>query len=303
LTKRCSEVEDLLRNAQCKTLLHEVYKEIDELDRQAVNGAAKQGDVPQEVRLSREELASSLQILRVAILFMEEVFFTLNLEIQYTHPVNLGWINYFARWAYAPLFRMWWPLLKPMFAARFTRFFEDRFSLARLEDPPSAVEDVTGTIGEGERGFAWACWLAERKPGDAPPKDRTVMSYKLAMRYRDKEVYKVQAALLLVHVDPDMALWDAEDLYVPPGLWGAGIGEAFLQEIERVLKGRGVKRLVVRLSISPLDLVAHKKSADAAQLYRCSHFQEMAEVAGDLRAKFSDKVVPSRVTWMRKDLY
>jgi GNAT superfamily N-acetyltransferase len=251
----------------------------------------------------------------VAILFMEEVFFALDLDTQYTHPVNLGWINYFARWAYSPLFRMWWPLLKPMYAPRFTRFFEDQFGLARLEDPPSAVEDVTGTVGQSERGFAWACWLAEQKPAYVIPPDARVLSYKLAMKFRRQKVYQVQAGLLLVRIHAETALWPASDLYVPPGMWGAGIGEAFLQDVEGTLRGLGVKQLVVQLRIQPNDRVARKKNADAAQLYRCAHFLEAQRSAGqliagalqieldtDLLEKIFGSAAESSVTWMVKDL-
>jgi GNAT superfamily N-acetyltransferase len=318
LAKRCSELEELLRNAQCKTLLHEVYKEIDELDRQELGVAppkpaeppVQQGPAPGPVRLSSDELLVSLQILRVAILFMEEVFFTLDLDTQYTHPVNLGWINYFARWAYSPLFRMWWPLLRPMFAARFTCFLEERFSLARLVDPPSAVEDVTGTVGRGEKGFAWACWLEEQKPNSIPP-GWTVLSYNLRMRFHDKDIYEVQAAVLLVHIGSPWACWAAEDLYVPPGLWGAGIGGAFLTEIEETLAKLGVSLLVVRRRIPQPDLVARKRSADAAQLFRCAHFSEARLdkgmiIAGGLPIDpgtlFSDGAKPSEYNWMYKKL-
>jgi hypothetical protein len=64
--------------------------------------------------MSSEELTESLRMIRRVLLFMQEVFLTENLATHYNPPAYLGAINYFTCWAYAPLIRMWWPLLKTL---------------------------------------------------------------------------------------------------------------------------------------------------------------------------------------------
>jgi hypothetical protein len=331
LAARVSELENLLREARCQTLLREVYKEIDELEVQARGGdvvaaqstsakggesgdpektAAPAGSAAAALGLSAEELTSSLQVLRVAILFMEEVFFALDLDAQATHPVNLGWINYFARWAYASLFRMWWPLLKGMYAPRFTRFLENCYGLTSVEGPPSLVEDVTGVVEKDKpAGYAWACWLQQQPP---PPSavslygNKRVFTYKIAMRFQHREVYRVQAALALVTRVERAAVWDASDFFVPPGLWGMGIGEAFLAALEMELAKAGVRLLVVRVAIPPADRVqARKEIADNTQLYRCAEFREAHQMADSLNHALSEAFGPGNLPasfWFYKEI-
>jgi hypothetical protein len=186
---------------------------------------------------------------------MEEVFFSVELEAHASHPVNLGWLNYFARWAYAPLFRMWWPLLKSMYHARFTRFLEKRFDLPHIQSSTPGVEEVTTWVGAAgkdvDRGFARECW--ERSFKDAEELElrmdgKTVYQYRLTMHYEGRtDPYNIQAALLLFRAMNGAVLWDADDFFVPPGLWGVGVGEDFLKKLS---EARGVSNLVVRLPLS-----------------------------------------------------
>jgi hypothetical protein len=287
LAARVTELEARLQDGHCARLLREVYKEIDELDRQGQLSAPepaeeRKGQVvqPREAAsgLSGDDLATSLQVMRLAILFMEEVFFGAGLATDASHPVNLGWLNYFARWAYAPLFRMWWPLLKPMYHARFTRFLEQRFDLPHLAASTPGVEEVVGWMepARGAQGFAWECWergFKSRKDLEARMKGKRVYQYRLTMRYEGREVpYEVQAALALLRTAGNAEVWDAADFFVPPGLWGAGIGEDFLRQLSL---GRDGKDLVVRLPAGPEnDPERRRERVNDSQLYRCAGFRQ-----------------------------
>ncbi len=341
LAARVSELEDLLRQAGCKPLLHEVYKEIDELEYQArrvepekdsktprvsADGSEKpSGGAASQLHLSPEELASSLQILRMAILLMEEVFLAIDLDLHATHPVNLGWINYFARWTYAPLFRMWWPLLKGMYAARFTRFLESYYSLATLEGPSSSVEDLSSRVETGQPpGYASTCWKQRQVPSSpkAPAPTSPVarqFAFRMSMRFGELFVYGVQAALVQITWPKGPragaaawdASWDEADFFVPPGLWGIGIGEAFLSALVPHLREEGVERIVVRFPPREFGRApANAEGADPTQMYRCAEFVEArrlgdklidAATGKDLRIDF-DRQSPPGTIWLFRRL-
>jgi len=323
LAVRVSELETRLRDDRCSRLLREVYKEIDELDRQAMPGraaavpsdGARTNSAERAADLSGEELAASLQVLRLGILFMEEVFFEADLEANADHRVNLGWLNYFARWVYAPLFRMWWPLLKSMYHARFARFLEARFDLPHLQDSTPGVEEVQAWaewVGhEGRGGFAWECWerrFADRQVLKQRMSDKALYQYRLTMSYEGRESpYNIQAALALLRITNDIAAWEAEDFFVPPGLWGIGIGEDFLAKLAVLL---GNRTLIVRFpSTAPVRPIARSQGASTgagmiepvrrreratdSQLYRCGGFREAwyDEEEGQLRDPITDCLV------------
>ncbi|HEX8439639.1 hypothetical protein [Archangium sp.] len=313
LVSRASELDLLLQRASSQRLLREVFKEIPELDLQAKKkqqqgqpeprrGLLKRG-LARSARetgngsealgtaLSTRELSSSLQMIRRALLFMEEVFISENLEARYNHPAYLGIINYFARWAYSPMFRMWWPLLKTLYPLRFTRFLERHFSLTGLEN--EALGRLSDRPDEQE-GFASACWNRQggRKP--KPGQERRV-SYLLDMPYGDRPHFHIQSAQVLVRTqdaqqqplvwstrgasDMRVVAWSSSEFYVPPGLWGSGVGEDFLQLLIssfRQCQGLGdVSLLAVELLVNQDASAAERKRyADEMQLYRARGFSE-----------------------------
>jgi hypothetical protein len=76
-----------------------------------------------------------------------------------------------------------------------------------------------------------------------------------------------------------VVVWQGDDFYVPPGLWGAGIGEDFLRLITSDPGMPGsVKRgsvLAVRLQVDREATAARQKRwADDLHLYRSQGFSE-----------------------------
>jgi hypothetical protein len=289
IVDRAVELDALLQEPECGPVLREVYKEVDELDRLArrrANGAHR-GESADAVStppaLPRpEDLAPSLHAIRRAILFMEEVYLSEQLERRATHPLYLGITNYFARWAYAPLFRMWWPLLKSLYAHEFTQFMERRFQLAALDQAPEGPERLIAALTPEHEGFAMHCWRLHGLPMPDASRQEHLLSFALAMRYGDQQAYRVQAAQVMVRRAGTAAVWDAEHFFVPPGLWGIGIGGRFLARLTSPDESgpggplEGVDRLLVRIAAGEQpSRAAMKETADLAQLYRDAGFREV----------------------------
>jgi hypothetical protein len=329
LVSRASELDLLLQRPDNQRLFREVFKEIPELDSQAkqqrgrrggrgrwerfglaLSGAGRgNGRSLKNAPLSSQDLSTSLQMIRRALLFMEEVFISENLDARYNHPAYLGIINYFARWAYAPLFRMWWPLLKTFYPLRFTRFLEQHFSL-----PSMANRDI-GQLSEDPHGFARDCWDLQRGRTPAPGLER-ILSYQLDMPYGgEAPCFHIQAAQVLVR-EPltfqqskaaklKVLAWNAEDFYVPPGLWGSGVGEDFLRlltanctqfkaldEVELL----AVEILVDRDAPPP----ERKRGADEMQLYRSRGFSEPELVHPELSEWLEEQGIGDGMAVQRK---
>jgi hypothetical protein len=288
IVDRAAQLDALLQQPECGPVLREVYKEVDELDRLARRrpdgGTARRDDAsaagaPDDL-LRPELLAPSLHAIRRAILFMEEVYLSEQLERHVTHPLYLGITNYFARWAYAPLFRMWWPLMKSLYAHEFTRFVERRFQLAAVGGPSDAHERVLTALNPENEGFAMHCWRLHGLPLPDPTRQERLLSFALAMRYRGQTPYHIQAAQVLVRQLGSAVVWDAEHFFVPPGLWGIGIGGRFLAQLIAPPQSdgplAGVERLLVRIAAPRhTSRAMQKETADLAQLYRNAEFREL----------------------------
>jgi hypothetical protein len=292
IVDRASDLDALLQEPECGPVLREVYKEIDELDRLAKGTRGERPTEPGDATTAPmpllqprpEDLAPSLHAIRRAILFMEEVYLSEDLEHHATHPLYLGITNYFARWAYAPLFRMWWPLLKSLYAHDFTRFLERQFQLAAVGAAADTEERVLTGLTPEREGFAMHCWRLHGLPLPSEERQERFISFALAMRYRGRTAYHVQAAQVLIRQIGSTALWDAEHFFVPPGLWGIGIGGRFLSRIAspngaaRAEDGplHGIDQLLVRISSPKHPSRARmKETADLAQLYRDADFRQL----------------------------
>jgi hypothetical protein len=328
LADRLAELDALLREDETGTLRREVYKEVDELDRWGkTHHARKNGDEDRTTEPSPaagqgpagdagggakgpwpfpegRNLAASLHLIRRALLVFEESYEREGLERSSEHPVYLGLTNYMARWAYAPLFRMWWPILKTLYPQPFTRFMERQFGLAGVGDDGESREHVEGRLSTLREGFAMEAWT--RQGCAAPKPDDEVVSYSLSMRYREfNPPYDVQAAQVIAKKVGDILVWDADDFFVPPGLWGVGIGSDFLRKLKEADKNPlDVKQLLVRIRVEGgTGTTAGAGAAGEMQLYRSGGFERTTD------PKISPDALPARrsdrrnlVRWMRADV-
>jgi hypothetical protein len=218
-----------------------------------------------------------------------------------------------ARWASAPLFRMWWPVLKTLYPQPFTRYMEWRFGLAAIGDAGERREHVEGRLSCQDEGFAMEAW--KRRGCAGPGKDDKVVSYSLAMKYRGfAPPYDVQAAQVIGRIVDDTFVWDADDFFVPPGLWGVGIGRDFLRKLQDAKENPlGVARLLVRIRVEgETASAAGTRAAGDMQLYRSSDFGRTIEskippaaldaldALDNLAGRRCDRA--ERVRWMRADV-
>ena len=190
-------------------------------------------------------------IVRVTQL-MEDVWASCQLDAFWNHPLNLGWVNRFARWTSAPTFRMWWPLLCPMYNAEFQRFMREHFS-ALDYDPRSGT--VLGPDRTIPRGLAAQWWEDRHAPApelnDNQGKPKSVYVYSMDLsRPGSSGPTPMQVGLVLVRevtgTAPSLAWWSSDDFFVPPSLWGAGMGSAFLWKFLQDLRAsQRVQRLQV----------------------------------------------------------
>jgi hypothetical protein len=227
-----------------------------------------------------ETLQRSLDTVRRTVLLMEETYYAWDLESTHGQPRSLGVMNCMGRWCHGPPLRMWWPLMKPLHSPPFTRFLETRFNLVGIQpsEPDGSREDVvTETVEPDTSGLAAYCWQLTSPPAreGGPGYAQTYITLRLHMFYEGTRVYDVQAALVRAFraVDGDVIWWDADDFFVPPGLWGIGVGEDFLKRLgERQRGDRGGEWVALRTP--PIgDAAAGRSTADRRRMYEAAGFR------------------------------
>ena len=86
------------------------------------------------------------------IQLMESVYLDLNLEQDYDHPDNRGWMNLFNHWSWAGMFRLTWAISASTYGARFQRFCERRVNLTlgeiEVSELPAKPPSAAGSLGD-----------------------------------------------------------------------------------------------------------------------------------------------------------
>ena len=75
------------------------------------------------------------------IQLMENVYLDLNLESEYDHPDNRGWMNLFRHWSWSGMFRATWSIAAGTFGARFQTFCQEKLNLTMGNVTVETVED------------------------------------------------------------------------------------------------------------------------------------------------------------------
>src|SRR5215204_3238934 len=128
-----------------------------------------------------------------------------------------------------------------MFSPAFQRFMRERFPVLgrRAEGWICRTPQIAGEPTQLPRGLT-ADWWTVRMGEQIVPGDRMVFEYVMALVATGQ--LNVQMGLVLVTRDPRVptrAVWTSEDFFVPPSLWGAGIGGAFLRDFLQTLPSHG----------------------------------------------------------------
>jgi hypothetical protein len=286
-TAGVAALDETLRQPGCATLLREVYPEIAALER---SGGAGRVWIPRlygaQPKLegdaqppAPDDPVATLHAVRAGLNFLYELYRCEDLERNFSHPVYLGVMNYAARWTSAPLAAFWWPLLKTGFPLPFARFLEGRLGLAGRVRRSRTVR-----VGPAGEGFARREWEREGRPA-LDEEGTTPLAYEMDLRYGEGTELTTQLALVRGRAFGAVLAWDADDLYVPPGLWGVGIGGDLVSHLAAGAAGSAYAALLVRVPVDPRAGPAAKKQvADAMQLYRSFGFRDADETARTLRS-------------------
>ncbi len=84
------------------------------------------------------ERRSGFYFCNQVIQLMEDAYLDLNLEADFDHPDNRGWMNCFRHWSWSDMFAVTWAISAGIYGARFQSFCERRLDLK------------TGTVGLGQ---------------------------------------------------------------------------------------------------------------------------------------------------------
>jgi hypothetical protein len=283
LTGRLAALERQLREEAPASFIAEMYPELHTFGQKAAPIASPKP----------EEMGATLHFLIQMIQLMEDVWFAAYLEAYWNDPNNLGWMNTFQRWAYTPSFRLWWPILKPMYGRKFRRFMEERLSLADEDYPPTmpSVKNhgalSANQLPPGVAQTYWRRMMETAKGGTV----KTVYSYNLDLTLQDQPggdvTYSVQAGLAFLDLSgKPVARWTNEEFFVPPSLWGAGLGGDFLDRLLQELEKAGFTRCEVTVEppkrkdddevtvewLKRTDVASRQQLNDCLAFYQRAHF-------------------------------
>jgi hypothetical protein len=265
MTKRFGDLEAELQQRPARGMLAEVFPEMQFLPagEDGTRPIAAPSDDPEAV------FASDLSCLLRITQGMEDVWMACDLDRWWAHPLNLGWVNLFARWATAPTFRFWWPLMGPMFSPGFREFLEQRFPTPGPNAPEEQDGHTVRTAQQRARltlldpnapdGLA-AKWWKERSTQPRSWHGKTLFQSLLLLPRPDKEPLPMQVGIVAVTTNGPDAGWTSDDFFVPPSLWGAGIGWYFLDELLNTL-GASFTRCYVVVKAPPVD-AQHRVAMD-----------------------------------------
>jgi hypothetical protein len=258
-------------------------------------------------RPAHRVLEDAVPLIRRAALCMEEAYHAEGLAYHSRHPVYLGTLNYFARWARLPAMRFWWPVLRALHAPAFVAWAEKEFRLPGPAGDPNVEGTLHYRLAErefrpaAEQSYVERCW----REGDRRAHDGrdTRLELTAALPWGDGAVEVAVGQLLVRHADAHagahaaahadayasphagaraaarrVAVFDADWLFVPMGLWGVGTGEALLARCRHARADllAWADGLLVRVPATPrFGLVGRRASAATTQLFRGQGFLEV----------------------------
>ena len=243
MTSRFAQLEQQFKADAAIPMLREVFPEIK-------YAASPLFRLAQPVSTD-QELANIGCLLSVATL-MEDAIVSCDLRSHWQHPLNSGWVNLFARWATAPTFQRWWPLLKPLYGPALREFLEDRFEILRDDRVIARAVLRPFTVMPQTAEFALEWWQTRHgSPSLANPNNFEYSVEFLGSASSPR--FSLQVALVSIVLSGADASWTSEDLFVPFSLWGSPLANDFLKQIVSLLKAKGIKKCTVKVK-GPSDL-------------------------------------------------
>ena len=118
-----------LRAKELGFLSRQFYPEWRNLLGASVVDATKQTEDLLFVPEQEDELRQGFYFCNSLIQLMESAYVALNLETDWQHPDNSGWLNVFNHWAWSGMFRVTWAVSAATYGGRFRAFCEQRLNL------------------------------------------------------------------------------------------------------------------------------------------------------------------------------
>lgn len=303
MTERFGQLENELRHEKECSLLREVFPELD-----GSGGAANwRRPLPtlSPALPPSQVSATDLAFMLRATQLLEDVWMACRLDQLWAHPLNMGWVNLFARWTTAPTFRFWWPVLAPMYSAGFQSFLRHRIGVGitgpmRPKGVPGDAEWPDPSVVQlpgAPIGLAGRWWLErsnQRRRWAQNPDAFTFYALTLPVRADPLATRGIELGVTAVTRKDAIAGWTSEDFFVPPSLWGAGYGGRMLRLLLEQLKETGCHRCYVCVK-APLpgndnNIMREDERAFVAQ-YRGQRFQQIhldanpAQLSDDMRRR------------------
>ncbi|MBI3861218.1 MAG: hypothetical protein HY290_04925 [Planctomycetia bacterium] len=246
INQRFIDFDHRLAQSAPAGFLKQIFPELSTVTR-AVQSAAQAAQPAAQTGVAggqpSDEIAAELHLLLEMIQIMEDTFLSVDFRKNFNHPLMLGWVNVFHRWAHAPSFRLWWPILSPLYSPALRRFAEERFDLSHTALESVLKFDValrSESAGDEEkRQFDEARKSLLQRAGIAPGKWEDGESIDFALFYLvgtiDGTTVRgpVGAARFQFKTERErrLAEWRDSHFLIIPGLWGAGLGGRFLKEL------------------------------------------------------------------------
>jgi hypothetical protein len=199
---------------------------------------------------------------------MEDVYLGCDLEHHSWNPLNLGWTNVLHRWTQATPFRRWWPILQPLYSREFRTFINARFSLNDRNpgNPQSGMKPgITCTDSDLEDtsnlGLFKNWYEVRLRLKREPPVQTTWLWFDFQVGLPDERTRPTRLAMALLKIceaptdrTVHIASWSSNDLFVPPGLLGAGIAMTLLKFIQNHVQSISPPVARCEVRISPDDV-------------------------------------------------
>ena len=233
MTGRLAELERQLHEAVNHPILREAFPELDFATTAIAGGKAAKVD--SNVVISNDVLAIVIRMTQI----MEDVWIACELDDWWDHPLNLGWVNLFARWATAPSYRFWWPIVSAMYSPGFRRFIEARFPVPGPPDDVSKARSERRVpqrghiepLKEGDPDGLAAMWWKTRSTQPRNWAGRRLYQNLVDLSVNEETRVPVQVAIAAVTESGPNVGWTSDDFFVPPSLWGARFGWSFLDNL------------------------------------------------------------------------
>ena len=130
LAEEVDELFERLRTSkELGFLSRQFYPEWRNLLGANVVDATQQTDDLLHVPENEDQLRQAFYFCNSMIQLMESAYVALNLETDWQHPDNSGWINVFNHWAWSGMFRATWAVSAATYGGRFRAFCEQRLNL------------------------------------------------------------------------------------------------------------------------------------------------------------------------------